>query len=354
MDDITHSLHNLQLNQIPIYLLKTPSSPSDSYSEHFSQLSSQDDKNEKTTYHPLFVPVLEHIFRDDALRNIKRSAERFAFAGGSPATARQTATHNPAKRYSGLIFTSQRAVDAFGTVIAKLDPTKLPSLFDPLMPIYVVGPATRKGVQALNLPSCPIVGEASGNGEALADFILAHHNDPTKVPAEVTSLNGKKLPLLFLVGEQRRDVIPKKLQAGNDDEGEEGEEKNLAPTDRIPVTEVVVYETGEMATFEEEFTELVREAKNVGVPEQWVVVFSPQGCEAMLNALGWLTESGKYSAGRRETVEGTTTTTKTRIATIGPTTRDHLRGQFGFEPDVCAETPTPEGVAEGIVKFRGS
>ncbi|GIZ48544.1 hypothetical protein CKM354_001159800 [Cercospora kikuchii] len=338
MDDITTSLQDLQLNQIPVYLLKTPSSPSDSYQEHFSQLTSksQDDK-ENTSFKPLFVPVLEHIFRDDALRNIKRSAERFAFAGGSPATARQIATNNPAKRYGGLIFTSQRAVDAFGTVIAKLDPAKLEALFDHEMPIYVVGPATKKGVEALGLP-CPILGEETGNGDALAEFILQHHNDSTKVPSHVSNLNGRKLPLLFLVGEQRRDVIPKKLQS-----------EELPPTENIQVMELVVYETGEMATFEEEFTDLIQQAKKVGVKEQWVVVFSPQGCEAMLNALGWLTEAGKFSAGRREVVEGPM---KTRVATIGPTTRDHLRGQFGFDPDVCAETPTPEGVAGGIVKFR--
>ncbi|KAM3414282.1 hypothetical protein BST61_g10935 [Cercospora zeina] len=350
MEHVMHSLQNLHLNQIPIYLLKTPSSPSDSYAEHFSQVSSkpQEDGTEtttNTTYKPLFLPVLEHIFRDDALRNIKRSAERFAFASGSPATARQTATHNPAKRYSGLIFTSQRAVEAFSSVVAKLDPTKLPALFDNEMPIYVVGPATRKGVEALGLP-CPIVGEETGNGEALANFILQHHNDSTTVAREVTSLNGKKLPLLFLVGEQRRDVIPRKLQFEHVEESDV-----VAPTDRIPVTELVVYETGERDTFEEEFTEVMQEAKSVGAKEQWVVVFSPQGCEAMLSALGWLAEGGKYSAGRREVAEGSSSM-KTRIATIGPTTRDHLRGQFGFDPDVCAETPTPEGVAGGIVKFR--
>ncbi|UJO21432.1 Uroporphyrinogen-III synthase [Fulvia fulva] len=327
MDGIKASLEGFKLDQVPVYLLKTKSSPSDSYEEHCTTLSDGHFK-------PLFIPVLEHQFRDDTLRKLRLSAERFAFAGGSAATSRQLATNNPAKRYSGLIFTSQRAVDAFATVIAKLEPAKVASLFDPDIPLYVVGPATANGVRSLGLP-CLVLGEETGNGDALANFILSHHNGLSR---ETTSLNGRKLPLLFLVGEQRRDIIPKTLQT-----------EDLPSNLRIPVTEVVVYETGEMATFEEEFTDLLKEAKAAKVKEQWVVVFSPQGCEAMLSALGWLDEkTGRYSAGRREAVSGST---ETRIATIGPTTRDFLMQNFGFEPDVCAEKPSPEGVAEAIVDF---
>lgn len=315
----------------PVYLLKTRSSPTDSYESHFSQLSLPSSPDQKS-FQPIFVPVLEHLFRDDALRNLKRSAERFAFAGGSPATARQVATHNPAKRYGGIIFTSQRAVDAFATVIAKLDPAKLDKLFDAEMPLYVVGPATASGVRALGLP-CQVLGEETGNGESLAGFIRGHYNG---LDESITCVNGGKLSLLFLVGEQRRDVIPRKLQ-----------DETLEAREKIQVVEMIVYETGEMASFEEDFTDLIQEAKRAKVKEQWVVVFSPQGCEAMLSALGWLDEkSGKYSAGRRELVSGPS---KTRIATIGPTTRDFLVEQFGFEPDVCAEKPSPEGVAEGIL-----
>lgn len=328
MDGVTSGLKDLRVEQIPVYLLKTKSSPTDAYEEHFLKL-------DNGRYKPIFVPVLEHMFRDDALRTLRRSAERFAFAGGSEATSRQKATNNPAKRYGGIVFTSQRAVDAFATVVAKLDPSKLESLFDNEMPIYVVGPATANGVKALGLP-CSIVGEQTGNGEALANFILQWHRT---LSSDVTHLNGRKLPLLLLVGEQRRDVIPSTLQS-----------EDLPASNRIPVTEVVVYETGEMATFEEDFTELLREAKGAKVKEQWVAVFSPQGCEAMLNALGWLDEkSGLFNAGLREVMSGPM---KTHIATIGPTTRDFLLQELGFEPDVCSATPTPEGVGEGITKFE--
>ena len=328
MEGVTSGLEGLALNQIPVYLLKTKSSPTDAYEEYFETL-------DNGKYKPIFVPVLDHILRDDALRTLRRSAERFAFAGGSEADARRKATNNPAKKYGGIVFTSQRAVDAFATVVAKLDPAKIESLFDRNMTIYVVGQATANAVKALGLP-CPVVGAHTGNGEALADFILQWH---ATLSRDVTHLDGRKLPLLFLVGEQRRDIIPTTLQS-----------ENLPPHERIPVVEVIVYETGEMVSFEEDFTDLIREAKVAKINKQWVVVFSPQGCEAMLSSLRWLEEkSGKFNEGLREVMSGPM---RTCIATIGPTTRDYLRQEFGFDPDVCARSPSPEGVGEGMLRFE--
>ncbi|KAK5158483.1 uroporphyrinogen-III synthase [Recurvomyces mirabilis] len=332
MEGVTSGLQDLSLDQIPVYLLKTKSSPDDTYEEHFAGQS-----NGK--YKSVFVPVLEHMFRDDALRFLRRGAERFAFAGGSEANEAKLrkATHNPAKRYGGMIFTSQRAVDAFSSVVGRLEPSKLEALFDKDMPLYVVGRATARGVRALGLP-CPVIGEETGNGEALAQFILEHRRT---LSSDVTRLDGRTLPLLFLVGEQRRDIIPSTLQS-----------EDLHAAERTPVSELVVYETGEASMFEEEFSKLLLEAKRKGVKTQWVVVFSPQGCEAMLNALGWLEEtSGKYGRARREIISGPM---KSYVATIGPTTRDFLMQEFGFEPDVCAATPSPEGVSQGIMDFTAT
>lgn len=42
---------------------------------------------------------------------------------------------------------------------------------------------------------------------------------------------------------------------------------------------------------------------------------------------------------------------ETRVVTIGPTTKEFLEVELGFEPDVCAEKPTPEGVGEAIEMF---
>ena len=74
------------------------------------------------------------------------------------------------------------------------------------------------------------------------------------------------------------------------------------------------------------------------------MVFSPSGCDSMLSAMGLLDES----TGRAKPKQSGQ---RTLIATIGPTTRDHLIQEFGYEPEVCAEQPTPEGVWEGIYHF---
>ena len=140
-------------------------------------------------------------------------------------------------------------------------------------------------------------------------------------------------PLLFIVGEQRRDIIPKTLMNPE------------LPSDHcIQVDELVVYGTGVMESFEQDFTKLLHVTDGRSV--RWVVVFSPTGCEAMLRALGLIDPvTGKACRAQSETRN------KTYIATIGPTTRDYLRNKFGFEPDVCAAKPSPEGVEEGIRAF---
>jgi uroporphyrinogen-III synthase len=142
-----------------------------------------------------------------------------------------------------------------------------------------------------------------------------------------------KPPLLFLVGEQRRDIIPKTLM------------HSTLPVDRrIQVDELEVYGTGVMQSFEEDFTMVL--GKTEERSSRWVVVFSPTGCEAMLRVLGYLdSDTGKAKARRDDA------TTKTYVITIGPTTREYLKNTFGFEPDVCAEKPSPEGLIDGITKF---
>jgi len=141
-----------------------------------------------------------------------------------------------------------------------------------------------------------------------------------------------KPPLLFLVGEQRRDIIPKTLM-----------DPSLPRDRKIQVDELVVYGTGVMESFEQDFTRLLKETEDKAM--RWVVVFSPTGCEAMLRALGMLdTQTGKAKIDEKR--DG-----KTFIVTIGPTTRNFLKMNFGFEPDVCAEKPSPEGVEAGIGTF---
>lgn len=198
------------------------------------------------------------------------------------------------------------------------------------IPVYSVGPATSRALKAIPQSPTPlqIFGEHTGNGQDLAHFILDHYAEwyPDREP---------KPPLLFLVGEQRRDIIPKTLM----DEG-------LPSSRRVPVDEETVYGTGVMESFPNDFSQVLSETSHA--PERWVVVFSPTGCDGMLQEMGLLdTEAGKAIKPAESSRDD-----RTFVATIGPTTQQYLRTEFEFEPDVCAEEPSPEGVLRGILYFQ--
>jgi uroporphyrinogen-III synthase len=199
------------------------------------------------------------------------------------------------------------------------------------VPIYTVGPATSRALRTISHdPPLNVFGSETGNGEALAHYMLDHY-------AGWYPQRTLKPPLLFLVGEQRRDIIPKTLM-----------NPDLPQIERIGVDELVVYETGVMESFGIEFESYLDQTKDAEI--RWVVVFSPMGCEVMLRTLRLLDEStGKVRTGDRGGGCGARRGRRqTYIATIGPTTRDYLRKTFGFEPDVCAEKPSPEGIGEAI------
>lgn len=295
----------------PILLLKTKSAPTDTYEELFATCDNYG-------YAPTFVPVLEHRFKRDALSTVRQHIVNRGLVSTS---------HNGLATYGALIFTSQRAVEAFIEVvddIRKEDACAIDELLPDSLPLYVVGPATARGLRSLRL-RCPILGEETGNGEALAGYILEHYN--------ALYPGVQNPPILFMVGDKRRDIIPKTLQS------------EQLPLDRSArVDELVIYETGEMYSFKSHFTNIWQKNVEGGSARQWIVVFSPTGCQAMLESLDLLdVETGKVKqqAGSRDIL----------IVTIGPTTRDYLINEFDFTPDVVAEKPSPEGIAEGIRAF---
>ncbi|KAJ4347003.1 uroporphyrinogen-III synthase [Didymosphaeria variabile] len=299
--------------KIPLLLLKTKSTPTDAYDEYFTAL---DDGK----YEPVFVPVLEHSFKQDALNQVQQHIEKGDFAGVHPGGR---------PKYGAIIFTSQRAVEAFAQIVENVrnrkDSHLLEALLPKHMPLYVVGPATARSLKSINL-HCPIVGEETGNGQALAKFILDHYNELYE--------GDDKPHVLFLVGEKRRDVIPKTLQS-----------PDLPTGQRLVVQELEIYETGEMQSFKSNFTSIWQNNAVLGKMRQWVVVFSPTGCQAMLESLGLL------SPGPGKSTASSATPRDVSIVTIGPTTRDYLIEEFGFTPEVCAPRPSAEGIAEGMQSF---
>ncbi|KAL4743611.1 hypothetical protein BDV11DRAFT_201791 [Aspergillus similis] len=295
-----------------ILFLKTKSTPHDGYDEFFSSAQTT------TT----FIPVLSHNFHTQNLSSIKELFENGRLAPG------------PDRRYGGLIFTSQRAVEAFAEMLSGVEESYLISSSRNL-PLYTVGPATARSLTTLRdryLPHATIHGAETGNGEILAQFMLEHYNALFEEGQQ-----AQKKPLLFLVGETRRDIIPKTLMGAG-----------VNPERRIGVDEVVVYETGVVEKFEGDFERVLQDCYNDVNDDAmiWVVVFSPTGCDAMVRVLRRkeVRVGGENGKGARRVF----------VATIGPTTRDHLVKEFGFEPNVCAAKPSPEGVGAGIEEFMRS
>lgn len=83
-------------SNIPVLLLKTKSTPNDGYLERFSA---------DGTFDPIFVPVLEHQFMEEGMNVFRDGLRERIFRKDESA------------RYGGLIFTSQRAVEAFAKLV---------------------------------------------------------------------------------------------------------------------------------------------------------------------------------------------------------------------------------------------
>ena len=202
--------------------------------------------------------------------------------------------------------------------------------------LYVVGPATERALRAVRDERCAgcgiYGGEEAGSGELLARIMLG--DGKGEGAYDVREMDeGRRKSVLFLVGEKRRDVIPRMLM-----------DPGLPEAERIQVDEMEVYRTGELEEFEFLFTQMLARTRPEAV--RWVVVFSPTAGEGMLRGLGWL----DLTSGRIKTCISDPSR-RTYVACIGPTTRNYLVQEFGFEPDVVAKKPSPQGVREEIDSF---
>lgn len=393
------------LPTIPVLLLKTRSQPHDTYEEHFTKGtvnttadSSQSSVTDLPSFAPHFVPVLEHTQNDDSKSRLSILLQ----------------TGELKQRYGGMVFTSQRAVEAWAEIVhgvethtvsddsempgstpnyqRKDDPFANLELLTPF-PLYVVGPATERALQDLAVSestsgagrkahspystlNTSIHGAHTGNGASLATFILEHYNQLYRdhwftyfeaprlpfIPLLGMSsqnygrkrLDGddprlRKKPLLFLVGETRRDVIPKTLQSQDDHKL------------RIEVDEMEVYRTEVMKSFETDLDNLLNqldEQQGRHGNLRAVVVFSPQGSDLMLKKIGYLSVDGQPTEKSerrwwRESKPGDNSGTEAGwiVVTIGPTTRDYLKETLGVEPDICSEKPNPQSLRNGIENF---
>ncbi len=85
----------------PVLLLKTKSVPGDAYEELFSAPPN----GVGFEFEPSFVPVLEHRFDEHGMAQVRRALQT------------QSISSAESSAYGGLIFTSQRAVEAFTQLV---------------------------------------------------------------------------------------------------------------------------------------------------------------------------------------------------------------------------------------------
>lgn len=86
---------------IPLFLLKTKSTPHDGYQERFSAV------NGGLQFVPTFVPVLEHQLLEEGMSIARELLQEKKIASGKGGGI----------EYGGMIFTSQRAVEAFTKLV---------------------------------------------------------------------------------------------------------------------------------------------------------------------------------------------------------------------------------------------
>jgi uroporphyrinogen-III synthase len=176
------------------------------------------------------------------------------------------------------------------------------------MTVYTVGPATALALTKLHFST--IVGANTGNGTALANLIVRtfQRDGMNGVHAELPP----QLPLLFLVGDKRRDIIPRRLAAEN-----------------IPLEELTVYESTIASTFSKELDNVWKDTTNGDI--EWIVFFSPSGAEVALKKMKQLAR-------------------KIKVATIGPTTEEYLRKEWNLIPDMVSAKPEPMSMVQGILE----
>ncbi|XP_011314418.1 uroporphyrinogen-III synthase [Fopius arisanus] len=191
--------------------------------------------------------------------------------------------------YSGLILTSQRAVEAIKKSISE---NPLKTLWKEL-PVYCVGPATENLVRnTLDLPNC--MGSESGNAQELAKFIISHHNRDNK-------------SLLYPCSGIARETIQRML--------EEAE---------ISVEKITAYETRPSETLENDLLDIMK------VSPQIAVFFSPSTAKNVMAI------AGKHNLIAR-----------IKAVAIGPVTAEALK-ELGLRIYATAAKPDSQALLKSI------
>ncbi|XP_046888369.1 uroporphyrinogen-III synthase [Hypomesus transpacificus] len=204
-------------------------------------------------------------------------------------------------KYGGLIFTSPRAVEAVNMCL-KVEERKqewnshVKDKWN-AKSIYVVGKTTASLVQHLGLVP---LGEDTGTADVLSQFIFDRQNAST-------------LPLFFPCGSIKREVLPTALRENG-----------------VLLETLTVYETAPHPDLENNLTDYFTEQ---GVPAS-IAFFSPSGFKFCFETVRRLSSEQLNQI---------------KFSAIGPTTAEAMMAE-GLSVSCCAEKPTAEHLAAGIVK----
>jgi uroporphyrinogen-III synthase len=127
------------------------------------------------------------------------------------------------------------------------------------------------------------------------------------------ALSPLQSPLLFLVGDRRRDVIHRRLTAAH-----------------IALEERVVYESSTDSSFQDKLEGALVEKDSI----DWIVFFSPTGADLAIHHILRLENPPK-------------------VATIGPTTSDFLINSYDIMPQAVAASPEPSSLLHAIREYEG-
>lgn len=196
-----------------------------------------------------------------------------------------------------IIITSQRTVEClYYNILNTISPEVRQALLSKT--VYTVGPMTAEFLVRCGFKN--VKGSDTGNGNKLADLI---HDE----------LRGDyDDEILFLVGVIRKDTVLKKLTSFG-----------------YKVRELVTYETLDLTDNLERFVDSMKTDSI-----NWIVVFSPQGINEILDYL-------KDSEKSRSCL----------VASIGPSTTEFLLAN-GIEPAVTSSKPTCDCILREISEYR--
>ncbi|XP_063990652.1 uroporphyrinogen-III synthase [Diachasmimorpha longicaudata] len=190
--------------------------------------------------------------------------------------------------YSGLIFTSQRSVEAIKHCTSN-NPLK-DSWKD--LPTYCVGPTTENlAKNTLDLPNC--MGSQSGNAQELVKFIISRHKNRDR-------------HLLYPCSSIARETVQQLLEEA-----------------QIPIEKIIAYETLPSESLENDLLNIIKES-------QIVVFFSPSNVKNVMSI-----------------AEKNNLTSRIKPVAIGPVTAEAIR-ERGLRICATAAKPDPQAVLKSI------